>query len=194
MKQHVMSDTSTLLADLEAMLALDARHSRPFSSAMYTSTEVAALERERIFLREWVCVGHVGEIPNPGDYYTTELADEPLLIVRGEDAEVRVLSNVCRHRGMTLRAAGGCESRLSCPYHGWTYDLTGRLVGAPYMDSVEGFRLAEHHLPTFASEVWQGFVFVNLDGNAATLAPRLAGAEDLHPQLSPRLDVLPFPA
>ena len=97
-------------------------------------------------------------------------------MVRGEDGEIRVLSNVCRHRGMRLRTAPGCESRLSCPYHGWTYDLNGHLVGAPYMESAEGFRLDEHRLPAFASEVWQGFVFVNLDRAATPLAPRLAGA------------------
>ena len=170
------SPLTELRADLEAMLTLEESRSRPLPAAMYTSDDVAALERERIFLPEWVCLGHAGEIPNPGDYFTTELADESLLIVRGEDAEVRVLTNVCRHRGMRLRSAPGCESRLSCPYHGWTYDLSGRLVGAPYMDSVEGFRLADHRLPTFASEVWQGFVFVNLDGKAAPLAPRLEGA------------------
>ena len=143
---------------------------------MYTSEEVAALERERIFFPEWVCLGHAGEIPNPGDYLATEIADEPLLMVRGEDAEIRVLSNVCRHRGMRLREVPGCESRLICPYHGWTYDLRGRLVGAPYMQSAEGFRLDEHCLPEFAIEIWQGFVFVNLDCNASPLAPRLAAA------------------
>ena len=165
-----------LRADLEALLALGQNHSRPLSNAMYTSEEVAALERERIFFPEWVCLGHAGEIPNPGDYLATEVADEPLLMVRGDDAEIRVLSNVCRHRGMRLRSAPGCESRLSCPYHGWTYDLRGRLVGAPYMESAEGFRLDEHCLPVFASEVWQGFVFVNLDRTATPLAPRLFAA------------------
>ena len=165
-----------LVADLNALLALDEGRSRPLHSAMYTSTAVAALERARIFLPEWVCVGHSGEIPNPGDYYAIEIAEEPLLVTRGEDGEIRVLSNVCRHRGMRLRTAPGCEKRLSCPYHGWTYDLGGALVGAPYMESAEGFRLTDHCLPTFASEIWQGFVFVNLDGKATPLAPRLAGA------------------
>ena len=130
-----MSTSATAVrAELEAMLALEERHSRPLPAGMYTSVEVAALERERIFLAEWLCAGHIGEIPDPGDYFTTEIADEPLLVVRGEDAEVRVLSNVCRHRGMRLRSESRCESRLSCPYHGWTYDLSGRLVAAPYMD------------------------------------------------------------
>ena len=165
-----------LQKDLQALLALGEDRSRPLPSEMYTSDAVAALERERIFLPEWVCLGHAGEIPNPGDYLATEIADEPLLMVRGEDAEIRVLSNVCRHRGMRLRTAPGCESHLSCPYHGWTYDLSGRLVGASYMESAEGFRLDEYCLPAFASEAWQGFVFVNLDGTATPLAPRLAGA------------------
>ena len=104
-----------LRKDLQALLALGEDRLRPLPSAMYTSDAVAALERERIFLPEWVCLGHAGEIPNPGDYLATEIADEPLLMVRGEDAEIRVLSNVCRHRGMRLRTAPGCESRLSCP-------------------------------------------------------------------------------
>lgn len=167
---------SALLTDLKALLALSKSRSRPLPSAMYTSDEVAALERERVFLPGWVCLGHAGEVANAGDYVATEVADESLLMVRGEDGAIRVLSNVCRHRGMRLRSAAGCESRLSCPYHGWTYDLSGHLVGAPYMESVEGFRLDEYCLPIFASEVWQGFVFVNLDGTAPPLAPRLASA------------------
>ena len=175
--QSVSSPLSPVLSeDLEALLALGEERSRPLPSTMYTSEEVAALERERIFFSEWVCLGHEGEIPNPGDFLTTEIADEPLLMVRGEDAGIRVLSNVCRHRGMRLRSASGCESRLICPYHGWTYDLNGFLIGAPYMHAAEGFRLGEHRLPTFACEVWQGFVFVNLDCDAKPLAPRLEAA------------------
>ena len=165
-----------LRKELEALLALDDAKACALPSAAYTCEVVAALEQERIFFPEWVCLGHVGEVPNPGDYLTTELAGEPLLMVRAEDNEIRVLSNVCRHRGMRLQTASGCATRFSCPYHGWTYDLHGQLIGAPYMDSVEGFRMTEHRLPTFASEIWQGFVFVNLDHSALPLAPRLAGS------------------
>ena len=135
------------------------------------------LEREEIFRKEWVCLGRVEEVPNPGDYLTTELIDEPLIVVRGQDKKVRVLSNVCRHRSSVILEGTGNAKNFVCPYHAWTYANDGQLLRAPYMDKVKGFQVKNCRLPEFATEVWHGFVYVNLDGKAKPLAPRLKALE-----------------
>ncbi|MDA0706154.1 MAG: aromatic ring-hydroxylating dioxygenase subunit alpha [Proteobacteria bacterium] len=142
-------------------------------ASYYTSDDFMRLESEFIFHRDWVCLGRVDELKNPGDFYTTELVGEQLLVTRGNDNVIRVLSNVCRHRGNTVAFGSGRKSRFSCRYHAWTYDLTGQLVGAPRMENVKAFDRSKVALPSFKTEVWEGFLFVNMSGNAVPLAPRL---------------------
>ncbi len=101
------------------------------------------------------------------------MLDEPLLVTRGEDDRVRVLSNVCRHRANVVAKTAGNRKRFTCSYHAWTYDLTGKLVAAPLMVGSAAFRSEACGLPEFATEVWQDFIFVNFSGDAAPLAPRL---------------------
>jgi phenylpropionate dioxygenase-like ring-hydroxylating dioxygenase large terminal subunit len=145
----------------------------------YTSPDVYTLERERIFGREWLLLGRADEVPEPGDYLGVELLGEPLVMVRGADREVRVLSAVCRHRAMVVASGHGRARSLVCPYHSWTYALDGRLLGAPEMSRTPGFDPAACRLPRVRSEVWEGFVFVNFDGEAAPLGPSLAGLGEL---------------
>jgi phenylpropionate dioxygenase-like ring-hydroxylating dioxygenase large terminal subunit len=132
---------------------------------------------EALFRREWVCLGRAEEVSRPGDYFTTSLLDEPLLVCRNKKDEVVVLSNVCRHRGSLIASGSGNKHRFSCPYHAWTYTNDGQLVGAPHMGEVSEFSLTDYGLPKFSSEVWQGFIYVNLDGTAAPLSQRLAKLE-----------------
>ncbi len=141
----------------------------------YASPEFFARERETIFAREWLCVGRLEDVPNPGDYASFELLGEPLMLVRGRDGEVRVLSRVCRHRSMILVEGAGNARSFTCPYHSWTYGLDGRLAGAPEMDRTPGFSPAKCALPGPKIEIWEGFVFVNFEPKAKPLAPRLAG-------------------
>ncbi|MSP82115.1 MAG: aromatic ring-hydroxylating dioxygenase subunit alpha [Alphaproteobacteria bacterium] len=147
--------------------------------AFYTSPDVLGLEMERIFRAEWVSLGRLDEIPRAGDYFTTDLAGEELVAIRGEDGRVRVLSNVCRHRGTVILEGRGRANRLVCPYHAWTYGSDGRLQRAPHMEKVAGFEQDSIKLPEFAMEDWRGFIYVNLDGRAKPLAPRLAELEAL---------------
>src|SRR5262249_26420472 len=147
------------------------------SAAYYTSPEFLELEKQELFRKEWICLGHEGEIPRAGDYFTTDLADEPLLVIRGQDGNVRALSNVCRHRGNIVARGCGHASRFTCGYHAWTYGTDGRLLAAPLM---EGFDKASCRLPNFAVEVWNGFIFVNLEGGAPPLATAL---RDLEPHI-----------
>lgn len=151
--------------------------SRTMPGAFYTSDAVLALERDEVFKREWICVGRAEEVARAGDYMTFDILEEPLLILRGDDGRVRALSNVCRHRGMPIAAGRGLAKRLACPYHAWTYDTRGRLVGAPHMGGRADFDRAAVCLPEFRCETWQGFIFVTLDAETPPLAPRLAGLE-----------------
>ena len=105
----------------------------------YTSPELYELEREHIFRKEWLWVGHAQDVREPGSYFTFEYAGEPILVTRDKTGQLNAFSNVCRHRGaIVAEGAGTCKS-FSCPYHTWTYGHDGKLLGAPAMDGVENF-------------------------------------------------------
>lgn len=144
----------------------------------YTSPEYFAWEVETFLAREWHCLGRADEVAKPGDYFTARLLDEPLLVVRGDDDKIRVLSNVCRHRGMPLAEGSGSTRRFVCSYHAWSYRRDGVLATAPRMAD-KGVTPETCRLPEFRSEIWNGFIYVNLDQEAAPLAPRLGRLESL---------------
>jgi phenylpropionate dioxygenase-like ring-hydroxylating dioxygenase large terminal subunit len=144
-------------------------------AACYTAREWYDREIAAIFLKEWHCVGRVEQLEQPGAYFTVELAGEPIIVVRGADGEVRALSGACRHRGTELTRGEGHARSFRCPYHAWTYSLTGELLGAPGMKDVKGFDRGAYCLPRFTVEIWEGFIFVNLDAASRPLAPRLEG-------------------
>jgi phenylpropionate dioxygenase-like ring-hydroxylating dioxygenase large terminal subunit len=139
-------------------------------AAAYVSPAWYDDERARVLRAGWLCLGRADEIPQPGDYAARDLLGEPLVMLRGEDDELRVFSRVCRHRGMDLISGEGNTRRFTCPYHAWTYDLAGRLTAAPLMERTIGFDPARLGLRQFPAEVWQGFVFVNLSGDAPALS------------------------
>lgn len=164
--------------ELTKLKDISAEQARTMPPAYYTSEAFLALEEDHIFRREWICVGHVGEIPKPGDYFATDLVGEQLIVLRDANGDVRILSNVCRHRGNLLVEGKGNRRRFICTYHAWVYNSEGKLLNAPLMDQIKGFDKASCTLPSFATEVWRGFIYVNLDGNAAPLAEKL---KDLEP-------------
>ncbi len=141
---------------------------------MYGRQDVYELEVERIFRTDWMCVGRTDEVPNVGDYRAVDLCEEPLVMVRDQANVVRVLSRICRHRWVEVVEGTGTAKHLQCPYHHWTYSLSGELVSAPEMADNRAFDKASCSLPQIRTETWLGFVFVNLDGKADPLAPRLA--------------------
>lgn len=144
----------------------------------YVDAALFERERERVFLKEWICVGHQSAFAAAGDYVALSIAGEPVVVIRGGDGGLRAFSNVCRHRLFPLLAEGsGSTRRLTCAYHQWVYDLEGALRGAPHMEGTPGFDPAACALPAFGVETWQGFVFVNMGGGAEPLRPRLAGIE-----------------
>ena len=100
--------------------------------AFYTDPAVLDAELEYLFRRHWLCVGRVEEVARPGDFMAFDIVDEPIVVMRGADGKLRALSNVCRHRAMPLAAGkGNAVNGLLCPYHHWSYDTTGRLLGTP---------------------------------------------------------------
>ena len=150
---------------------------QPLPASSYIDPSVFEVDKEKIFYRTWQCVCHVSEVAAPGDYVTYTVVDEEILVVRGRDRELRAFFNVCRHRGHPVAEGRGCRQTLVCGYHGWTYELDGRLKAAPQANSqdqraCEGLRLHGVRL-----EVFCGFVFINLDQKASPLAPTLPGLE-----------------
>jgi phenylpropionate dioxygenase-like ring-hydroxylating dioxygenase large terminal subunit len=144
------------------------------SPARYTDPAVWQRENERVFRREWLCVGRAEQVERAGDYFAVDVLGEPLVVVRGDDGRVRTLSRVCRHRWAPVVEGRGNRRSFQCPYHLWTYALDGRLLGAPEMARTPGFDKTTCRLPEVRTELWEGWVFVNLDPDAAPLAPQLA--------------------
>lgn len=165
-----------LLAELERSTENVTQAVTP-PAELYTSPEVLAFEREALYAREWLCAGRVERIPEPGDWFTVTICDEPIVVVRDKTGEVRALSAVCQHRAMQVCDGEGNDSKFTCPYHHWSYALDGRLLGAPAMERTEDFSKGDYGLPSLRVEIWQGFVFVNLDPDAEPLAPTLTRYE-----------------
>jgi Rieske 2Fe-2S family protein len=153
---------------------------RTLPGRYYTSPEVFAEEGERIFARRWLCAGREERIREPGDYVLQPVGPDSILILRDRAGAVRAFHNVCRHRGTRLceAPAGQLAGTIQCPYHAWTYALDGRLIGVPSAGDLEGFDKADFPLHGVATEVWEGFVFINLDPDAEPLAATLGPLAD----------------
>jgi phenylpropionate dioxygenase-like ring-hydroxylating dioxygenase large terminal subunit len=142
----------------------------------YVSEAFFNLEVQRIFKRDWLCVGHVGQIPKVGDYFTLELFHEPMVVVRAAD-RIRVLSSVCRHRWAPIARGAGHAKAFSCPFHRWSYGLDGHLIGAPLMEQAAGFDKKSCRLPEFRSEVVEdlGLIFVTFSDSVTSISGQLSG-------------------
>ncbi len=158
-------------------LSYDQARSMP--REFYTDPGVLALEREQLFMREWICVGRREEVAQPGDFMALQICDEPVVIIHGVDSKVRAFSNVCRHRGTVMAIGRGNKRRLVCPYHHWSYDTTGQLVAAPRINKRPDFDPGSCRLPEFACTLWQGFLFVSLASDPPALTPRLSKLEEM---------------
>jgi Rieske 2Fe-2S family protein len=149
--------------------------------AFYRDQGIYARDVESIFLKSWIYAGHSSEIPNVGDYFLLSLADESVIIIRSSADEMSALINVCRHRGSRVcTESHGCESRLVCRYHGWTYGLDGELKGAAHMPATfdrSGLSLKKVQLRSL-----HGLMFVNF---AAETVPFDHIVEDLAECLKP---------
>ena len=143
----------------------------------YVGTAAEALDRRAVFGRSWQLAAHAAQLSGVGDHVVTEVAGVPLVIVRGDDGELRALHNVCRHRAGPLALCDGRGAkRLRCRYHGWTYALNGRLQSAPEMDAARNFDVGAVHLPEARVAQWRDLVFVAL-GDAPPLAALFDGID-----------------
>jgi len=141
----------------------------------YTDARVFREEIERFFGRRWFCAGRADAIAKPGDYFLREIAGESLIVTRDAGGGIRAFYNVCRHRGTRLCSAaeGSFGGRILCPYHGWSYGLDGRLLGAPHMEGVD-FSRQQYPLHAVRTGLWDGHIFLHLGRNPKPLERQLA--------------------
>lgn len=164
--------TDAFFQELDSsVLELDAAETLP--PVCYTDPSFFEFEKDALFSQEWLCVGRESWLQKAGDYFTTTIVGEPIVVVRNGKGEIKAMSSVCQHRAMLVAEGSGNTQAFLCPYHHWCYSLDGDLVGAPAMDRTARFDKKAIKLPNFKVEVWLGFVFVNFDVNAPALAPRL---------------------
>jgi len=138
-------------------------------SPWYTDERVFELEKQAVFSRSWQVAARFDQLREPGDYVTTEIAAEPIVIVRGTDGELRGFFNVCRHHAAAVMTeAEGHTAQMRCPYHGWTYSLEGELKGTPDFSGVCNFDRANNGLAPVKIATWENWVFVKVDDSQSS--------------------------
>jgi len=169
----------------------------------YQSPAFLQLEIEHLFKRHWMFVAHISDLPENGDFTTFDAFDEQVLVIRGRDGELRAFHNVCKHRGgrVVAEESGHCRGALTCPFHGWGYDLDGRLLNVPALETFETLAVDQIALSPVELEIWYGFVFIRLVGGGPPVADSLSPVaaevasylpEKLEPLLPASVEVKPF--
>lgn len=147
--------------------------------AAYVSEHIFTEEVEHLFKHHWVNVAHVSQIDKPGDYLCVDVFDYPLLITRDRNNDIHIMSRVCQHKGTLIAEGKGNAQLFICPFHAWSYELDGSLKAAPLMDKAENFDKKECRLKQLKTEIWEGFIFVNISEDADPLGPQLAGLQKI---------------
>jgi glycine betaine catabolism A len=171
------------MVDRERLLGLlnTARPGHTLPQPFYGDPEVYEFDMSAVLTRSWFMLGFEAELPTPGSYLSVTMGPHPLLVVRGRDQKIRGFHNTCRHRGAQICAEGGGRlPRIVCPYHGWTYDLEGRLLGAARMPDALDF--GTHGLVPIKVEILEGCIYAALTAAAPDFTPFRAAAA---PFLSP---------
>ena len=132
----------------------------------YTDPAIFQIEQHHLFAKSWQFAGHQADLQNTGDYFAFDIAGESLFCVRGRDGTIRTFYNVCQHRAHQLVSGSGRSAVITCPYHAWTYDLEGQCRAGPNTKSVTGFDGSKICLTEVRTELFLGFIFVNLDPDA----------------------------
>jgi Rieske 2Fe-2S family protein len=162
------------VADLERELETVRRPLEEASTLpgfFYTDPAIHQAEVERIFTRMWLCVGRAEDLANPGDYITRDIGAQSVVVLRDKDGSLRAFHNVCRHRGSRLlnEASGTGLKGIQCPYHAWTYELSGALRKAPHMEDARNFDKERFGLNPVRIDTWEGLVFVSLSAEEPPL-------------------------
>ncbi len=147
---------------------------------VYTSEEAYEEEKQKVFYHDWLNVGRVEEIQKPGDYLTFRIADEPILVVRTKDNTIKAMANVCAHRGVEVAFGSGNTKFFTCPYHGWVYELNGKLKDAQHLEKTCGFDVSNCRLPELKVDTWGGFIFVTLNPNPKPLLEALGDVPKIY--------------
>ncbi|MEM7428233.1 MAG: Rieske 2Fe-2S domain-containing protein, partial [Pseudomonadota bacterium] len=158
----------------------------------YTDPHWAEIERSAVFRKTWQWVCHTEKLREPGAYLTIEIASHPICIVRDQEGALRAFYNVCKHRAHELLKGEGRTNKIMCPYHAWTYDLTGQLRRAPETENLVDFSVKEICLDQVQVEEFCGFIFVNLDPSAASLRDQSGDLEMEIRHWAPDIDQLTF--
>jgi phenylpropionate dioxygenase-like ring-hydroxylating dioxygenase large terminal subunit len=152
---------------------------------VYRDSRFYQREVDEILLPSWQVVCHESDLPDKGDFQRLDFVGRPIFVIRGGDGRLRCFYNVCRHRAARLldgdvHGRGRCErGRVVCPYHGWSYDLEGRLCGVPSRDSYGDLDLADWSLRSPELEIWEGFIFVRCQGGGPSVAEMMAPWQEL---------------
>ncbi len=135
--------------------------------AVYVCDAFNRLEINKLFSKEWICIGRTEEIREPGDFVTMDIAEQPVFAIRQQDGSIKAFANTCLHRCAKLLkdTRGRGKLRFACPYHAWTYDASGSLLRAPYMDKTQGFTTEGRQLTELKLDIWQGFIYVTLNAD-----------------------------
>lgn len=166
------------LFGLERFKPEDAARSYTLPAHLYFDPEVFEAEKEAIFYKNWNFVCAANQLEAPGAYTTTRIGDQNIAIVRGADGQIRAFHNVCSHRAHQLLSGQGKTRMIVCPYHAWAYELDGKLRTNSVLDSVDNFSASEFCLKPVKVEVFLGFVWINLDLGAMSLAEQSGGFGD----------------
>ena len=128
----------------------------------YHSRALFELEREKLFLTHWIIVGHVSDVPDPGDWLSFDMLGERAVVMRGKDGVVRAFHNLCRHRGARVvdGAQGHCKGAIVCPFHGWVYNLDGSLRGPAQPGSFSEMKREDFSLKPIEMQIHHGFIFI----------------------------------
>jgi len=136
----------------------------------YTDPAIFEIEKQGLLAQTWQLAGHESQLEKPGDFFTFEIAGENLFAVKTSENEIKAFYNVCQHRAHELVSGSGNKRVIVCPYHAWTYELTGELKGGRNIDAVPGFDKSKICLQEIRIENYCGFLFANLDSEARPMA------------------------
>ncbi|MEX0809590.1 MAG: aromatic ring-hydroxylating dioxygenase subunit alpha [Dongiaceae bacterium] len=187
-----MATANVIYPAFDKPLSEDAERSWTLPARYYIDPAIYGAEREKIFFKSWQYLGHKSQLANPGDYITGYIIDQPVFVLRDRSGELKAYYNVCLHRAHELLKDSGSlrAAAITCPYHAWTYDFAGTLRAAPNCKHVKDFDVEDFQLTPIRVETLAGFVFVNLDPDAASLKDQHGWLEDDLRQHVPDFDNL----
>ena len=163
---------------------------KALDASFYTDPKLFEVEKKGLLASTWQFAGHVSQVESVGDYFSFEIAGESLFCIRDKSGELHAYYNVCQHRAHQLVSGAGSAKLIVCPYHAWTYELTGEMRGGPNTESTPGFDKSKICLASAKLKVFHGFIFVNLDTGAAPMDEWFPGVREELKAFVPHIDDL----